>query len=90
MNSPTVHNGLIFDEFTPTEKRIMVVLSDGHRHRFDEMYGCIDDEQANHLNTLTRHVSAMRKKLRRRGLDILLEKNGRMHYRVVRLLNTQE
>ena len=90
MNSPDVGNGMIFPELSPTEKRIMGILCDGIRHRPDEMFCCIGDQEANLPNTLKTYISDLRKKLRKRGFDVLLEKNGRMHYRCVRLINTQE
>lgn len=74
-------------EFNPTHTRIMAVLRDGQPHTRMELFGCLNDDLQSYRNVAV-HISKIRKKLRPKGVDILLQKmNGRTHYRLVRLLS---
>lgn len=74
------------DTFTPVERKMMRVLSDGLPHRPAELHACLNDDLAP-VNAFRWHVSNLRKKLRPGGEDILCEIwNRTVHYRHVRLL----
>lgn len=77
-------------EFTPTQKRILRVLSDGMCHTKEELHEkCIADELSA-INVLYFHISALRKKLVTRGEDIIYSAGGnslKRGYRHVRLLH---
>lgn len=75
-------------EFTPMQVKILAVLSDGLPHKLPELMACLDDltEQPNSLH---RHLSVMRRKLRPRGEDIICQFVFRQRqYRHVRLLHS--
>lgn len=72
-------------EFTPTELRMLEVLSDGRQHTRKELHACLYDELSS-LKTVKFHVSTLRKKLERRGETIVCVLNNGVHYRHVRLL----
>ena len=75
------------NEFTPTQTRILHVLNDGKRHHKDDLYPCIEDELADHYSSLKNHLSCIRKRLRPRGEDIIVELwERRTYYRWVRML----
>ena len=72
-------------QYTPTEQRLIHLLSDGMPHPKAEVQGCIGDE----LSRAARYsaLSALRKKLRPIGQEIVCETTGRAtFYRHVRLL----
>ena len=72
--------------FTPTQSRILRVLSDGRRHSRKEIHGCLVDELGE-LSNIQAHLSNIRKKLRPIGEDIICEFYQRtIYYRHVRLL----
>ena len=71
------------EEFTPTERDILAVLSDGMPHSRTELHACLPDELGGFVN-LRMHISRMRKKLRPAGQDIT-SVNG-IGYQLVRLL----
>lgn len=48
--------------FTPTERRIMTLLSDGYAHTSKELFGLLDDELAGRT-AVAAHVSKIRDKL---------------------------
>lgn len=74
-------------EFTPTEERMLVVLSDGDRHKKEELHKCLFDELSQ-LMTVNYHIQNMRRKLERKGQTIVVErgKGYDLFYRHVRLL----
>ena len=73
-------------EYTPTQRKMMEVLSDGQRHRRIELHACLVDELGP-LSNITAHISNLRKKLRPKGQDIICEFSSRViYYRLVRLL----
>ncbi len=64
------------DGFTPTEVRILNVLSDGEAHTRKELMGCLNDELTG-FGTLAVHIHGLRKKLRERGEFVVTERPGR-------------
>ncbi|MDB4786196.1 hypothetical protein OAG36_00530 [bacterium] len=79
-------------KFTPTQERILKVLSDGRIHTKDELFNCLDDELADRNGSaVKRHLSIMRKQLRPNGQDIICEFFQRKRfYRHVRLIGRGE
>ena len=76
------------DEFTPIQRRMLEVLSDGLPHHPDDLWKCLQDELAPKVNIKV-HIKALRYKLRLRGQDIVCETiHRRGHYRHVRLLHS--
>jgi DNA-binding response OmpR family regulator len=74
-------------DYTPTEARILSVLSDGGRHSRDEIHACLNDNLSG-PGTSRVHIHNLRKKLQALGEDIVCEMLfGRKRcYRHVRLL----
>lgn len=76
--------------FTPTQKVILTVLSDGKPHLRQELVDCLDDPLADRL-TLKPVLYRLRKKLRPQGQEIVaVLQNMRVHYRHVRLLHSYD
>lgn len=76
------------DNLTPTQLRILELLSDGRPHTRREMHACLDDDLAQ-PTAFERHLTGMRKILRPKGEDILCQRcrNGQdSYYVLVRLL----
>lgn len=73
--------------FTPTQLKILDLLSDGMPHLRKEIHECLWDEQGA-LGNIRPHISAIRKVLRPKGEDIVCELTyqRRLCYRHVRLL----
>jgi hypothetical protein len=70
--------------FTPTEERILYVLSDGLGHTRDELLAVLEDDQAG-PKAVAMHITRMRVKLRRRGETVTNEcTDGTWRYRHVR------
>lgn len=73
--------------FSPTQTKILRVLSDGMPHSRHELHACLDDPLSN-LKALWFHICMMRKTLRPKGEDIICEYCSRSYYyRHVRLLS---
>lgn len=73
-------------EFTPTERRMLAVLSDGMMHSREELHACLPDD-LDPLSAIRNHVSNLRKKLLPKGQDIVCQLHlAKTHYRHVRLL----
>ncbi len=62
--------------FTPTQRRMLEVLADGLPHRREELRACLEDELAS-IETMRKHIGAMRKLLRTDGHDIVCISGGR-------------
>ncbi len=76
--------------YTPTQAKILALLSDGLPHSRKEIHGCLPDELSN-ITTIQAHISYMRKSLRPKGEDILCEiYNRTVHYRHVRLIGSSD
>ncbi len=72
--------------YTPTEQRLVAMLSDGKTHSRRELLTCIDDDQAEFSN-LQWHLSQVRKQVRPMGQEIMfVSGNCVSGYRHVRLL----
>ena len=73
--------------FTPTQRRMMKVLGDGLPHTRHELRDCFNDDRAADNNTRV-HLTALRKKLRPQGKDILVEYvRSSLHYRLIQRLD---
>lgn len=72
--------------FTPVQRRILEILSDGLPHTRFELHKCLNDELSP-VRNIRPHLTAIRKKIRPHGEDILCEyiPHG-TYYRHVRLL----
>lgn len=74
------------DKFTPTQQRIVDLLSDGKPHTRKELHGCLWDELASR-SMIKYHLCHIRKVLRPRGEDILcLYLNRTYQYQHVKLI----
>lgn len=73
--------------FTPTERRILALLSDGLMHTREEMIGCLYDELSG-LPSLRVIVCRMNKKLKPIGQELVCRSMGAhtVRYQHVRLL----
>jgi DNA-binding response OmpR family regulator len=60
---------------TPTEMRILRVLSDGKKHTRAELLPCLWDEQST-PNAFNKAIHYLRKKLNQSRQDIACEKSG--------------
>jgi len=75
-------------EFTPTQSKILQVLSDGLPHKFEELQAVLPDNLSDR-KTLSNHLSGIRIRLRPRGEDIICQFILRQRqYRHVRLLHS--
>ena len=76
--------------WTPTQTRILQLLSDGMKHRQKELLRIIDGEYAS-VATLHMHISLMRPKLRPIGEEIFVERtsDGTL-YQHVRIISIAE
>lgn len=75
-------------KFTPTEKRILTVLSDGLPHTRQELHRCLSDELAE-LSAIQPHISRIRRRLQNKGQDIVCVLcNRQIQYQHVRILNS--
>ena len=76
------------NEFTPTQRKILQVLSDGLPHPFSELLACLPDDLSE-ISALRMMLSRIRTKLRPRGEDIICQHLYHSHqYRHVRLLHS--
>ncbi len=74
--------------FTPTQTRMLEVLSDGEPHSRQELHACLydNDPQAS-LSNINNHITAIRAKIKPLGESILCVLVARQpHYRHVKLL----
>lgn len=73
--------------FTATQQRILDTLSDGYGHLATDLEGLLyNPEQGQERDALHSHIVLLRKKLRPKGEDIILQRrDGRSYYIHVRL-----
>lgn len=72
---------------TPTQQRILDLLSDGMRHSREEVFTCLNDELQK-LENIQVHLCHLRKVLRPKGQDIVCELfQRRLYYRHIILLS---
>jgi DNA-binding response OmpR family regulator len=69
--------------YTPTEQRMLDLLSDGAIHTKEELFRCLWDELSR-VETIQKHLSLLRKKLRPGGHGVMCDHLYR--YRLVRLI----
>lgn len=76
------------DQFTPTQRKILQVLSDGLPHPVSELQECLWDDQGIAHNVQA-HLTAIRRVLRPRGEDIICQHINHSHrFRHIRLLRS--
>ena len=76
--------------FTPIEQAMLDILDDGQPHPLKELHACLYDTMSP-LKNARNHVSNIRRKLRPRGRDILVQFiDHKINYRQVRLLGPAE
>jgi len=74
--------------FTPTESKMLEVLQDGQPHRRQKLVDCLTDGLGNPHN-IRRHLTAIRKRLRPQGMDVICQWIDRnYHYRWIKLLRS--
>jgi len=67
--------------FTPTQHAILDLLKDGHTHSRHELHECCSDGELANVRT---HIAILRKKLRKRGEDIVyVYTKGYQHVRLL-------
>ena len=73
--------------FTPTQQRILEMLSDGLYHRQDQLLRCLNDDMTD-KSTLNVHLSNLRKILASTGERIICMEEDRItYYRHVRVMS---
>ncbi len=73
------------NEFTKTQQAMINVLSDGKRHRREELHACCGPSLR---NTIRFHISKIREKLRPKSEDIVcVAYKNTYWYQHIRLLN---
>ena len=76
------------DGWTPTQRRMLEVLSDGLPHTKEELHACCGPSCVKNVRM---HLSILRKKLRHKGQDIVCRFDKRViKYQHVRLLVSAE
>ena len=74
--------------YTPTEKRIINLLSDGRAHSREEIHELLEDELSP-LSAINYHITNLRSKVKGRGLIILCVSVRRnLRYQLVRELSS--
>lgn len=69
--------------YTPTQHRLMAVLSDGRPHRPAELLASLGDGLAT-LQNLRDHISRLRKRVAAAGLEVVCVIHNRtVHYRLM-------
>ena len=73
--------------WTPTQKRMVELLNDGEQHHMNELKRCLFDNAQGSAANVNCHLTAIRKKLRPIGRDVLCQFiEGESWFRQVRLL----
>ena len=74
-------------EFTPIQRAMLKVLSDGQAHTRKELHRCLSD-RLGPLTNIAVHLVGIRKVLRPKGEDILcIIENGESKYSHVRIVS---
>lgn len=72
--------------FTPTQRAILDVLSDGRPHTCGDLHSCLDDDLAGPA-AVRMHICRLRKRLRARRQDIVsVVEREQLCYQHVKLL----
>jgi hypothetical protein len=74
--------------FTPTEKRILALLSDGEAHLAKDMVSCLEDELGER-ETITRHIASIRNKLPQDQWIVCEVRHRKAYYRHVIILKSR-
>lgn len=70
-------------KLTPTQRRMLALLSDGLPHTRRELHGCLHDDLGP-LSNVQPHVTALRKILAPTGRLVICElSGGRICYRII-------
>lgn len=78
--------GLRSNGYTPTQRKMLAVLSDGLPHSKAELHSCLHDDLGA-VENIQIHLTNIRKRIRPKGEDILTQFiDRRLHYRLVRLI----
>lgn len=78
-------------EYTPTEERIIAILSDGQAHPVEVMKSVLTDGEYSRVETLEVQVTNLRKILNPKGRDIVRRMvDGVSCYRMMRFINVEE
>lgn len=77
---------------SPTQQRILDLLSDGAAHPVKELVACLwDDAAENPAAAVAKHIHYLRGKLARQGRDIVGRSQwGSLSYRMVRFITAGE
>ncbi len=80
------------EKYTNVEQRILEVLADGERHHNKQLQDCLDDEYGEgKAKTIRVHMAHIRKKLRRKGHDIVcVFYYGKWYYQHIVLLKKDD
>jgi hypothetical protein len=74
------------NHWTPTQQKIINVLSDGQPHQKRELQDCLDELAE--PNAIHVHVTLIRRKLRPVGEEILcVNRDGKSYFRHVRVVS---
>ena len=88
MTIQVIVKGNNMPEFTATELRIVMALSDGLPHKKKDLLKIVSQKEIQ-SNNLNMHISKIRQKIRPLGQDIICELIGySINFRHVRLLNS--
>ena len=71
------------NHFTPTQKSILEILSDGKMHRREEFKQCLSDDLAP-ITAIHYHISTLRAKIRGIGENIMFIRDGKQSYYQIR------
>ena len=72
------------------QSRMLAILRDGLPHTRQELHACLYDD-CGAMSNIRCHLTLLRRVLRPKGRDILIEWiNRRMHYRLVKLIRTRQ
>ena len=77
--------------FTPLERRMLDLLSDGLPHLRSELHACCEDELSRPASAVGQRLSKIRKKIRPVGEDIICRLyHGKLHYQHIKVLSNPE
>lgn len=83
-------DGVRVVRLTPTERRMLTMLSDGMPHDREELQKCLWDDRGDKVN-IKPHLSRIRRVLRLDGEDVICEFFGRtLNYRHIILVNPEK
>jgi hypothetical protein len=90
MRTMKATNGMATNGYTPTQQRMLEVLSDGQLHRPEELRACLNDD-LQPIKHVTTHLAGIRKNLRLVHEDIVFQIiDGERYYRHVRFVSIRD